>query len=334
MARSSNQKLKLLYLAQYFLKYTDEHHPVSVRDLIGFLEQQDISAERKSLYDDIDALRTFGLDIIQQKQARSTVYYLGSRDFELPELKLMVDSIQTSKFVTEKKTLALIKKIEGLTSCYEAQLLQKQVYLSSGIKHMNEAIYYHIDKICTAIFQDRKIQFHYFDYTVRKERHIRRDGAFYLVSPFALIWDDENYYLVAYDSDAAQIKHYRVDKMLDLSVTEESREGQEAYEQVDIGLYAKRVFSMFTGKTEMVRLRFENHLVGAVLDRFGQDVILASDGNEHFRIQVEVTVSPQFFAWIFAFGSGAEILGPDYVAEEMRTQLEAVLRQYDHHGQS
>ena len=328
MARSPRQKLKMLYLAQYFMQYTDQEHPAGIRDLIAYLEKQDISAERKSLYDDIEALRMFGLDIIKQNHSRSAGYYLGDRPFEIPELKLMVDSIQTSKFITEKKTLALIRKIEALASVYDAQLLQRQVYVAHRIKHMNESIYYNVDTICAAIAGDRQISFQYFDYNVRKERQLRKDGALYQISPYALHWDDENYYLVAYDTAAGQIKHYRVDKMLHITVTDQPRDGQEAYADLDMGLYAKRVFSMFTGTVEQVQLRFSNQLVGAVLDRFGKEIIIAADGPDHFRCTVEAAVSPQFFAWLFGFGSGVEILGPQSVRDQFCAQLAAVKNQY------
>jgi predicted DNA-binding transcriptional regulator YafY len=329
MPRSPYQKLKLLYLAQYFLKNTDENHPVTIRELSTMLEEAGIAAERKSLYNDIEALRYFGFDIIQSNSTRYASYYLGTRDFELPELKLMVDSIQTAKFVTHKKTASLIKKIENLASIYDAQLLQRQVFISNRVKHMNESIYYNVDQIYNGIMKNRKIRFHYFDYTVQKERHFRKDGAYYVVSPFAMTWDDENYYLIAYDSEAERIKHYRVDKMLDIEVTDEERDGMEAYEGLDMAVYSRKVFSMFSGQDENVQLRFENHLVGVVIDRFGQDVIIVPDGPDHFTFRVDVAVSPQFFAWVAGFGASAKIIGPEQVVNEMREHIHSVAAQYD-----
>ena len=261
MAKSSNQKLKLLYIVKYLMQNSDEEHPVSTAEIIGELANNGISAERKSIYDDIEALRLFGLDIIQLK-GKNGGYYIGERDFELPELKLLVDSIQSSKFITQDKTYKLIKKIEGLASVYDGQLLQRQVFVTNRVKSMNESIYYAVDVISDAITQNRKIRYKYFEYTVEKTHRYRHDGAFYEVSPFALIWDDENYYMLAWDSDSEKMKHYRVDKMEKVSLTDCEREGTKEFEKVDMSAYTKTVFGMFGGEEQKVKLRFANHLVG------------------------------------------------------------------------
>ena len=328
MSKSSNQKLKLLYVMQYLLRFSDEAHPITINQIIGYLSERDIPAERKSLYDDIEALKQFGLDIIRVKKGSFCGYYVGSRDFELPELKLLVDSVQSSKFITQKKTLSLIGKIESLASVYEAQLLARQVFVKNRIKTMNESIYYNVDEIHTGIAQNRKIRFRYFDYTVSKERHFRHSGGFYEVSPFALTWDDENYYMVAYDSAAGIIKHFRVDKMVDIDIFDEPRDGREAYEALDMAVYAKKVFGMFSGEEAHVQMRFESGLVGAVLDRLGRDVILIPDGDEHFLVSADVFVSPQFFAWILGFGSRAQITGPEPVIRKMNDHLSAIIPMY------
>lgn len=317
MAKGPNQKLKLLYLMRYLLQNSDEAHPVSIAQMIAELEKHGISAERKSIYDDLEALRTFGLDLVQIK-GRTTGYYIGQRDFELPELKLLVDSVQSSKFITQGKTLQLIKKIESLASSFDAQLLQRQVYVRNRVKSMNESVYYNVDEISTAITRDRKIRFQYFEYTVSKERRFRRGGAWYAVSPFALMWDDENYYLLAWDEDAGKLKHYRVDKMARISVLEDRRQGKEAFAGVDMSAYSQKVFGMFAGQAQTVRLRFASHLAGAVIDRFGREVMMIADGEEQFTVSLEVVVSPQFFAWVFGFGTEAEILAPEAVRNEAK----------------
>ena len=328
MARSSYQKLKPLYIMNYLLQNTDEDHPVTVNQIISYLDSQGISAERKSIYSDIEALQYFGLDIVQSGSGRSCGYYIAHRTFELPELKLLVDSVQSSKFITHKKTAALIKKIETLASIHEAQLLNRQVFVKNRIKTMNESIYYNVDEIHNGISKNKKIRFLYFEYNVQKERQYRRNGAYYVVSPFALTWDDENYYMVAYDSDAAMIKHYRVDKMEKISILEEDRDGLEAYQALDMAIYARKTFGMFTGKEEHVVLRFENHLVGAVLDRLGRDVFIVPDGPDHFTVRPDVIVSPQFFAWVTGFGTSAQVIGPGHVVEAMKDHICAVAGQY------
>ena len=333
MARSAYQKLKPLYIMNYLLQNSDEDHLVSMSQLIEHLAAHGIPSERKSVYDDIEALRVFGLDIVQGGSGKNAGYYIANSSFELPELKLLVDSVQSSKFITHKKTATLIKKIETLASIHEAQLLNRQVYVKNRIKTMNESIYYNIDAIQSGISQNKKIQFKYFEYTVQKTRHYRKDGAFYVVSPFAMTWDDENYYLVAFDSQAGIIKHYRVDKMTEISSTEEDRDGLDAYQALDMAVYARKVFGMFSGEEESVQLRFENHLVGAVLDRLGQDVFIIADGDDHFTVRADVVVSPQFFAWVTGFGAAAQIIGPDDVVEKMRQHINSVAALYSPAGQ-
>ena len=329
MARSPYQKLKPLYIMNYLLQNSDEDHPVTMKQIVEYLDAQGISAERKSVYDDLEALRVFGLDIVHVEAGRFQGYFVAQRSFELPELKLLVDSVQSSKFITHKKTATLIRKIEKLASIHEAQLLQRQVYVKNRIKTMNESIYFNVDEIHNGISQNKKIQFKYFEYTIEKTRHFRKDGAFYVVSPYALTWDDENYYMVAYDSEAGIIKHYRVDKMTEISVIEQARDGKEAFESLDMAMYARKVFGMFSGEEEMVKLRFENHLVGAVLDRLGREVMIIRDGDTHFTVSADIVVSPQFFAWVTGFGTSAEIIGPDKVVAEMAAHIRSVAKLYE-----
>jgi len=327
MAKSSNQKLKLLYLLRFLMQNSDENHPLSTAQLIDELAKNNISAERKSIYDDIESLRLFGIDIIQVK-GKNGGYYIGEREFELPELKLLVDSVQSSKFITQDKTYKLIKKIENLASAYDGQLLQRQVFVTNRVKSMNESIYYAVDTVSDAITQNKKIRYQYFEYTVSKERRFRHGGNFYEVSPFALIWDDENYYLLAWDSEAEKMKHYRVDKMYKVSMTDIERDGTEEFEKVDMSSYTKTVFGMFGGNEQTVKLRFKNHLVGAVLDRFGRDTIVIKDGDEHFIVNVNVVASQHFLAWVFGFGTDAEILSPENVRNEMKKISSIVSEKY------
>ena len=324
MARSANQKLKLLIMKDYLLKNSDENHPVTIPQIIEELARFDIKAERKSLYDDLEALRVYGLDIVQSKGN----YYVGQRSFQTPELKLLVDSVQSSKFITQKKTMSLIKKIEELASAFDAQLLERQVYVRNRVKSMNESVYYNVDEISDAINQDRVIQFKYFELMVNKERHIRKDGAWYVVSPFALMWDDENYYMLAWDAEAGSIKHYRVDKMLEITALDQKREGKEAFAKFDMSAYAKKVFGMFTGQDRKVKMRFTNNLAGAVFDRFGTDIMLIPDGENHFTVTLDLAVSPRFYAWLFGFGTDAEILSPEDVREEARTKAQQIADAY------
>jgi len=328
MPRSANQKLKLLYLRAFLLEKSDENHPVTVAEMIAYLSAQDIRSERKSIYDDLEALRTFGMDIVQVK-GKSTGYYVGERDFELPELKLLVDSVQSSKFITHKKTMSLISKIESLASVHDAKLLQRQVYVRNRVKSMNESVYYTVDEISAAITADRAIRFHYFEYTVTKEQRFRKNGTFYEVSPFALVWDDENYYLLAWDNTLEEMRHYRVDKMKDIGQLEKERQGKEAFDKVDMSAYGQKVFGMFSGREELVKLRFQNHLVGTVIDRFGKDVMIIADDGEHFTVTLSLVVSPQFYGWLFGYGTEVEVLAPASLRGEVKALAGKVAAMYE-----
>ena len=327
MPKSPKQKLKLLYLMQMLLEKTDEEHPISMEQIIKGLAANDVSAERKSIYDDIESLRLYGLDIKMTK-SKPGGYYLASRDFEIPELKLLVDSVQASQFITEKKTLQLIQKLEKLCSAYEAQLMRRQVYVSGRIKHMNESIYYSVDAIHNGIAEGKQITFKYFEYTPDKKKIYRHGGKLYQISPFALMWDNENYYLIGYDSEAGFIKHYRVDRMVSISVTALDREGQDAFLAHDMSKYTRRNFAMYGGEEVRVEMEFENHLVGVIMDRFGKDVAITKSDAEHFLISAPVAVSPQFYAWVFGLGTAARITGPEEVVQGMKKMVSEVSNSY------
>lgn len=312
MAKSSDQKLKILYLISFFFENTDETHPASMADIIEYLGNHGISAERKSIYSDIERLRIAGYDIINRKEYPAG-YYMASRDFELAELKLLVDAVQSSKFITEKKSNALISKIEKLTSKYQGRKLQRQVYVTNRVKTSNEAILYNIDYINEAIADGFKIKFQYGEWNLNKELVPRKNSKFYLESPVILMWDDENYYLVAYDEQDNKIKHFRVDKMLSISVTNEKITRNNITSEFDAAIYAREHFGMFTGHEDTVSVRFTNNLVGVVIDRFGRDVTLIKEDDKHFKARFRVQVSNQFFGWLSGFGGNAVIEGPENV---------------------
>lgn len=327
MPKSANQKLKLLYLLKILLEYTDEEHPLTVAELITHLSGYDISAERKSIYSDIELLREYGIDI-EAVKGKSYGYYVASRDFELPELKLLVDAVQSSKFITRKKSAELIKKIEAFASRYQAKNLERQVFVANRIKTMNESIYYTVDYIHSAISSDSKISFKYFEWTAQKEKVLKHGGKDYVLSPWALTWDDENYYLVAYDSQAGIIKHYRVDKITGIKIIGERREGAESFKEFDMAIYSKSVFGMFGGSSEYVSLLCHESLAGVVIDRFGNDVAFLKRENGYFEINVSVVLSSQFYSWVFGFGDRMQILSPEKAKSGFLEQLEKTRKCY------
>ena len=333
MPKGTNQKFKLYRLAQIMLEQTDDEHYITMPEIKEELARYDITADRKSIYADLRDLEVLGIEVEGEQDGKGYHYHVVSRPFELPELKLLVDAIQSSKFITEKKTNALIRKLEKQVSRYEAMKLQRQVFVSGRIKTMNESIYYTVDAIHNAISENRKICFQYFQWNVKKEMELRRDGAWYHISPWGLSWDDENYYLVGYDSDAGEIRHYRVDKMLHIRMSDEPREGKEHFRKLDMADYAKKSFGMFGGKEQTVKLLVDNSLAGVIIDRFGKEVMMIPADQEHFTVNVTVMVSSVFLGWVFSLGERVKILGPEEVAEKMREEGERLVRQYQRRQQ-
>lgn len=305
---------------------TDENHALTINEIKDLLAQYDIHTERKALYDDLQILETFGLDICR---TRSTTvrYFVGSRDFEIPELKLLVDAIQSSKFITHKKSINLIKKLEGLVSENDGKQLQREVYVTNRVKTLNEQIYYNVDEIHNAISENRKISFRYLkwdvDFSGRQKiiKTERREGKTYVVSPWALCWDDENYYLVAYDAEAEIIKHYRVDKMESIRISDETRDGSKKFEKFNLAHYAKSVFSMFGGEECEVKLSVDNDLIGVIVDRFGSDIYIIKESDSSFLVTVSVMLSPQFYAWLFGLGLKVRLLSPKKAVDEFKDKI-------------
>lgn len=328
MPKGTNQKFKLYRLAQIMLERTDDDHFITMPEIKKALEAYEITADRKSIYNDLKDLGQLGIEVEGEPVGNRYHYHVVSREFELPELKLLVDAIQSSKFITERKSNALIKKLEKLVSRYDAQKLQRQVYVSGRIKTMNESIYYNVDAIHNAITENRKIKFQYFQWNVKKEMELRHEGACYHISPWGLSWDHENYYLVGYDSAEEKIKYYRVDKMLKVQMMTEEREGKEHFRKLDMAEYTRKSFSMFGGKEQQVKLLVNNELAGVILDRFGNDVMMIPVGETQFTVNVSVQVSSHFLGWIMSLGAGVRIVSPDDVVEQMKKEIKRLSNQY------
>jgi len=324
---AQNQKIKILYLMKILMERTDEKHIMNAQELCDALKSYGVSAERKSIYADIQALQDFGIDVIQQKGSNSG-YYIGGRDFELPELKLLVDAVQSSKFITTKKSEELIQKLEGLSSKHHAKYLQRQVYIYNRAKTGNETIYYNVDQIHESLYKNAQITFQYAEWTVQKELRLKKEGALYKVSPWALTWDDENYYLIAYDENADKIKHYRVDKMLHISLLDDKRIGKEKYEDFDLAAFAKKTFAMYGGYDETVTLLCHKSLAGVVIDRFGKDVWMHPVDEDYFRIKALVSVSQQFFGWMTGIGPKMQLVGPEHTKKEYVEYMKKILDIY------
>jgi len=329
MSRGTNQKMKLFYLREIMLKKTDKDHAITLAQIKEELEKREVTAERKSLYSDLGELENMGLEIEGEQKNNSYYYKVTKRDFEIAELKLLVDAIQSSKFITERKSRELIKKIEGFASENEAKKLQRQVYVQGRIKTMNESVYNSVDAIHEAIENNKKIKFKYLKWNIKAQLEERRGGEWYVISPWALTWDDENYYLVAYDDKAGKIKHYRVDKMDKMQVTGEMRVGRELFERFDLAAYAKKNFGMYDGRDERVTIRLENEKIGIFIDRFGKDITIRRCDEQHVEVRVNVAVSNQFYGWIMSLGDGVELVGPDLVVQDMKDITKKLYKRYN-----
>ena len=322
----ADDKLKILYLMQMLLDETDKEHPMNAAEIAAKMKERYNYAtyNRKTIYADIERLKTYGLEIAQTRGA-SFGYYVEKRDFDLAELKLMVDAVQASKFITKKKSEKLIRKLGTLTSEHNARYLNREVYIRNRIKSSNDSIYANVDTIHTAIGDNRQIRFKYCEWTVDKILIPRKEGEAYIVSPWALTWDDENYYMVGYDAEAGMIKHYRVDKMKNIRMTDHKREGSELFRYFDLAAFARKTFAMYGGEEREVTLECENRLVGVVIDRFGQEIMIIPDGEEHFKVNVTVAVSLHFYGWLAAVGTGIRVTWPEEVRNGYREYLQGVL---------
>ena len=326
MAKSKNQKQKILFIMDYLQKHSHKDHPVKTAQIITMLREEGISADRKSVYSDIEALIAYGLDVVSIKGRDGGFYIASPREFQQSELKLLIDAVLSSKYLTERKSRELVKKLCALCGTdTDAQLMQRNVMVSGRIKSMNESIYYNVDKIQEAIAQDLQITFHYFDWDIKGQRAYREKE--YLASPYGLCQDNEHCYLLAY-SQRHGITSYRADRMDNISLTEEKRVPCPELTGKNLIMHANRLFQMYSGETVGVKLRFHTSLINAVMDQFGKDVMMIPDGEDHFNITVNVAVSPMFLSWVIGFGNKAQILYPQSVAEQCVQLCQQTLNQY------
>ena len=304
----------LLLLRQYLHQHTDEQHPVSVTDILAFWQQHGIQAGRKSVYTDIELLQNAGMDIVCVKSSQNR-YFVGQRLFELPELKLLVDAVESSRFITEKKSTALIKKLGHLTSTAQAEQLNRRIYMGGTPKPENESIYYNVDTIHNAVQKKQQITFQYFEYTPKKEKILKYDGYKYRFSPYAMIWNRDCYYAVGWSEKHGKIAQFRVDRMTAVEPLEQAAVQTPDFDPAE---YVRKVFGMYPDDLCTVKLLCDNEVMRSVIDRFGENVWTETVDEQHFRAIVEVAPSPPFFSWVFTFGGKIRIISPLTVLEEMR----------------
>jgi len=329
MPKGKKQKLKLCYLSQIMLQKTDDEHTLTQPEIIGYLNEYGVTVDRKTLYEDMRCLSEFGIDVIGEKIGSNYFYHVGKKAFDIAELKLLVDAVQSSKFITEKKSRELIEKLASLCSEYEGKTLKRQVTVQDRIKAMNESIFYNVDKLHSAISKNNSITMEYYHWNTKKQL-VPTDKGIYTLSPWALMWSDENYYLVAYDEVADKIKHFRVDKMKDIELTGKKRKGRELFREFDVAAYSKKNFGMFGGEDTKVDLAFKDDMVGVIIDRFGKSITIRpiEDSDGWSKTTVNVAVSDQFFGWVFGLGGTVEIAGPEDVRKKYIVNIKAAMNRY------
>lgn len=329
MARSENQKLRLLHLIRIFREHTDENHSLTLAEITEYLEAEGISVERKTLYADFELLRDFGIEISCYKFGRNSYYSLLDREFNLPEIKMLVDAVWSSRFITQNKSRDLVKKLGGQLSRYEAQSLKRQVYVSDRVKSMNEKIYYNVDAIHEAIASDSRISFVYLEWNSKKELVPRKNGSKEDISPWMLLWENATYYLVAYDSAKRALRHYRVDKMDKIRIHEgSSRDGGELFRAKGMDNYSQKRFQMFNGEPETITLECRESLIGALIDYFGTEVSIRPTREGYYEVRVQAAPTELFMGWIMGLGEGVRIVKPAYVVDKMNTWLQSGLRRH------
>ena len=324
--RSQNQRLKLLYLLDYLLEQTDETHTVKVQEIIEHFDNyHKIPIEQKTVCSDLHLLDEYGYET--QYDGRVRGWRIVEREFETQELQLLIDSVQSSRFITQKQAKNLTDKLKAKASRFDRVLLDRRCYVPNRVRSSNDSVFYHLDDIHAAIANDWKITFQYFYFSPQKQKVYNKKGGKYTASPYALLWSENNYYLLAYES--GKMKHFRVDKMDGIELLAQKREGKEIFKDMKLSERSLRVFSMYSGKVQRVKLRFSNHLANVVIDRFGKDITMVPDDEKHFTIHTDIEVSPQFYGWLCGLGRGVRVVSPPEVVEEMGNYVKKIAEMYE-----
>ena len=311
---------RTLILFKYFWETTDEAHPVSLADISAHLKEHGITADPRTLRSDIEQLVEFGVDIVKERRVQN-LYHVATRHFEAPEVKLLIDAAQSARFITPGKSKELVKRLTAFVAPGDAALLERHLYIDSRVKAVNESVYISVDRIQTAIAERKKISFRYFDYAPSRERIHRHDGQVYSVSPYALLWNNDIYYLVGFHDHRQQIAKFRVDRIDGLKVTQKA--AVQKPKDFDVSAYFTQEFSMLNGEECKVRLLCENRLMNSIIDRFGEDVSTQVVDESHFGVEVTVNLSSNFYGWVFASGGKMKITAPQEAVDGFQRMLES-----------
>lgn len=299
---------RTLWVFRYLWEQTDDEHPATIADIIAYLETQGITVkDYRVIQADIADLVAMGIDVVEDR-SRHYEYSIGTRHFEVPEVKLLVDAVQSSRFISQKKSKALIKKLSTFVGPQDANVIKRQLYVDQRFKATNESIMRIVDSIQDAITGNIKVTFQYFDYSPEKKKIARHDGAYYIVSPYSLIWNGDNYYMVGHSEDKGQVQKFRVDRIDHLTVVDEPR--IKPPKDYNVGDFFSQEFSMMSGKETEVELLVENALMNNIIDHFGESVKTEIADAEHFKARVTVGLSSTFYGWLFASQGKIKLIQP------------------------
>ena len=321
---SIRNKQRPFRLLKYLYENTDENHPVSTPELVKIFQAEDAHASRKTVKDDIDVLIGEGFDIVTVRSTQNS-FFLANRRFELPEIKLLIDAVSSSRFINREKSTALIEKLTGIVSRAQAEKIRRHLYAADRVKADNHQIYYTVDAITDAIDEGKKICFQYYEYSGDKEKLLRRDGAKYCVSPYALVWDDNHYYMLAFSDDRQIMVNYRVDRMCNTEMTQETAVPMPA--GFDMDEYVQHQFRMFAGEEVEVVLECRNEMMKYIVDQFGEDVETRPASEETFFAKVSVADSPTFYGWVFPFEGKVKIAEPQEIQDKYMAMVKAAAAQ-------
>lgn len=328
-----HRKLKLLYLVKMLIEETDDEHGLTMSQITSGLARQGIPAERKAVYRDLDALREFGLDI-ETYRRHPREYALANRPFEFPELLLLVDAVQSSRFLTESKSDDLVDRIKSFASHHQERLLSKRVHVEGRIKMQNESVFYNVDHIQEAIMDRKKIEFQYLEYDVNKRTTLRHQGDFYVETPVYLVYSDGYYYLVVFNDAHDDFARYRVDRMVNIRVSRERATRNERITQFDVRKFETRSFGMFAGEQTPVVLAVRQEAMGAVIDRFGKDVFAVAQDDDTALVHVVVLKSPVFYGWLAQFGDLVRVVKPQSLIDDYHDHLRRIVDSYRSDGRA
>lgn len=322
---SIRNKQRPFRLLKYLYENTDEEHPISTTELVRIFVSEDAHAKRKTVKDDIDVLVGEGFDIVTVR-GRNNSFFLGTRKFELPEVKLLIDAVSSSRFISAEKSETLISKLTDMVSRHQAEKVCRHLYTAEHVKADNKQIYYIVDAVTDAINEGKKIRFQYFDYDGKKEKCLRHDGSEYSVSPYALVWDDSHYYMCGYSDAKQMIVNYRVDRMCNTEIKDEKAVAlPEGFSMDD---YVRKQFHMFAGDETEVVLECRDDMMKYIIDQFGEEVETRKVSEDTFQAKVHVADSPTFYGWVFPFEGKIQIVEPEEIREKYRSMVKAADRTF------